>query len=104
MMPFLHKLPLSELQLSLLAIGLIAIVLVWGYNFWQERKHRKQAQRIFRAEQSDVLMLKPEGDTPEQSDANANANAIANANTTVSLPARCSGSRVDFRPLVAQVA
>jgi len=71
MMSFLHKLPLSELQLSLLAIGLIAIVVVWGYNFWQERKHRKQAQRIFSAEQSDVLMLKQEGDAPEQSDTNA---------------------------------
>jgi FtsZ-interacting cell division protein ZipA len=71
MMSFLHKLPLSELQLSLLAIGLIAIVVVWGYNFWQERKHRKQAQRIFSAEQSDVLMLKQEGDAPEQHDTNA---------------------------------
>lgn len=56
MMKLLHGLPLNELQLSLLGAGLLAVVVVWGYNLWQERKHRKLAQQIFRGEQSDVLM------------------------------------------------
>ena len=47
---------ISELQISLIALGLVAVAGVWGYNVWQERKHRKLAQTVFRGEQSDVLM------------------------------------------------
>ncbi len=46
----------NELQLTLLGAGLIAVAGVWGYNLWQERKHRQLAQRVFRGAQSDVLM------------------------------------------------
>lgn len=56
MMKSLHELPLNELQLSLLGVGLLAVIIVWGVNLWQERTHRKLAQQIFRGEQSDVLM------------------------------------------------
>lgn len=50
---------ISELQLSLIVIGVLSVGGVWGYNFWQERKHRKLAQKAFRGEQRDVLMHEP---------------------------------------------
>ncbi len=48
--------PLSDLQASLLAAGALAVAGVWGYNLWQERKHRQLAERVFRGQQADVLM------------------------------------------------
>jgi FtsZ-interacting cell division protein ZipA len=59
MMKLLHELPLNELQFSLLGVGLLAVAVVWGYNLWQERKHRKLAQQVFCSEQNDVLMAVP---------------------------------------------
>lgn len=53
---------ISELQLSLLAIGVLSVGGVWGYNVWQERKHRKAAQEVFRGEQRDVLMRQAPAD------------------------------------------
>ncbi|MBV2234142.1 MAG: cell division protein ZipA C-terminal FtsZ-binding domain-containing protein [Sterolibacterium sp.] len=47
---------ISELQLSLIVIGVLSVAAVWGYNLWQERKHRQLAQKVFRGEQRDVLM------------------------------------------------
>lgn len=54
---------LSELQLSLIGAGLVAVAGVWGYNAWQEYRQRKLAQRIFGNDRSaDVLM---QGETAE---------------------------------------
>jgi len=48
---------LSELQLSLIGAGLVAVAGVWGYNAWQEYRQRKLAQRIFGNDRTaDVLM------------------------------------------------
>ncbi|MDD5176201.1 MAG: cell division protein ZipA C-terminal FtsZ-binding domain-containing protein [Sterolibacterium sp.] len=55
-MPFGTLGTLSELQLSLIGTGLTAVAGVWGYNKWQEYQQRKLAQRVFHAEQADVLM------------------------------------------------
>ena len=46
----------SELQIALIGAGLAAVVLVVGYNKWQERKHRRDAERAFRSEHRDVLL------------------------------------------------
>lgn len=46
----------SELQVALVGAGAAAVAMVWGYNAWQERKHRKAAERIFKGEQGDVLV------------------------------------------------
>lgn len=51
----------SELQIALIGAGLAAVVLIVGYNKWQERKHRRQAERAFRSEHRDVL-LEPRAD------------------------------------------
>lgn len=56
---------MSDLQLALLAAGAAGVVAVWGYNKWQERQHRKLAEKIFKGGQPDVL-LKPE-DKPQES-------------------------------------
>lgn len=47
---------LSDLQISLLAAGVLSVLGVWIYNLWQERKHRQLAQSVFRSQQTDVLM------------------------------------------------
>ena len=47
---------ISELQMALIGAGGVAIAAVWGYNAWQDRQHRKVAERLFKGEQSDVLL------------------------------------------------
>lgn len=38
---------LSELHLALIGAGAAGVLMVWGYNVWQDRQHRKTAERIF---------------------------------------------------------
>jgi len=47
---------ISELQIALFGTGAAAVALVWGYNAWQERKHRKTADRIFKGHEGDALL------------------------------------------------
>ncbi len=47
---------MNELQLALIAAGVLAVVGVWGYNKWQERQHRRLAEKIFKGGQPDVLL------------------------------------------------
>ena len=47
---------MSELQLSLLGIGMVVIVGVVAYNWWQERGYRKLAQQRFQSQHDDVLL------------------------------------------------
>lgn len=47
---------MSDLQLSLIVIGAAAVGAVFAYNKWQESKHRKLSERIFRTEHADVLL------------------------------------------------
>lgn len=58
---------ISELQIALIGAGAIGVAIVWGYNVWQDRQHRKTADRIFNGEQDDAL-LGPEADAaaPEE--------------------------------------
>lgn len=46
----------SELQIALIGAGIAAVVLIVGYNKWQERKHRRQAEQAFKSEHRDVLL------------------------------------------------
>jgi hypothetical protein len=57
---------ISELQLALIGAGVAAVALVWGYNLWQDRQHRKTADRIFKGGQADALLPedKEAGTTP----------------------------------------
>lgn len=47
---------MSELQISLLAIGLLIVVGVYGFNRFQERKYRRIAEKAFPAKPEDVLL------------------------------------------------
>lgn len=47
---------MSDLQLSLLGIGVLVIVGVIAYNWWQERGYRRMAQQRFHSQHDDVLL------------------------------------------------
>lgn len=47
---------ISELQIALIGAGAVAVGMVWGYNAWQDRKHRKAAEQIFKGGQDDALL------------------------------------------------
>lgn len=47
---------MTELQIAMAALGAAVIIAVLGYNKWQERKHRREAERAFRSEHDDVLL------------------------------------------------
>lgn len=48
--------PVGELQLALIGAGAVVVGLVWIYNLWQERQHKKLAEKIFKGAQPDVLL------------------------------------------------
>jgi len=47
---------ISELQIALIGAGAAGVALVWGYNVWQDRQHRKTADRIFKGGEGDALL------------------------------------------------
>ncbi len=47
---------MSDLQISLIALGAVAVLGIFGYNKWQERKERRFAETVFRSEHADVLL------------------------------------------------
>ena len=47
---------MSDLQISLLAIGACVIALVYLFNWWQERAFRRRAEAAFAREHDDVLL------------------------------------------------
>lgn len=47
---------ISELQVALIGAGAAGVALVWGYNVWQDRQHRKTADQIFKGGQDDALL------------------------------------------------
>ena len=53
---------MTELQMSMIGLGGAAIVGVLAYNKWQEYKHRKLADQLLSARQTDVLLDEPAPD------------------------------------------
>ncbi len=51
--------PMSDLQLWLLALGGVVILGVLAYNFWQERRARKHAEKSFGDALGDALFANP---------------------------------------------
>ncbi|MFA5242287.1 MAG: cell division protein ZipA C-terminal FtsZ-binding domain-containing protein [Sulfuricella sp.] len=47
---------MNELQVSLLAIGVVVIFAVLAFNRWQERKYRRQAEQRFTSRHDDILL------------------------------------------------
>src|SRR5205085_6575924 len=48
--------PMTDLQLGLLAIGVLAVIAVVVYNRWQERAARRDAEQAFASAHTDVLL------------------------------------------------
>jgi FtsZ-interacting cell division protein ZipA len=46
---------MSELQISLLVIGILVVLAVYGYGAWQQRKYRNRFGAAFRTTQGDAL-------------------------------------------------
>ncbi len=51
---------MTELQIGLIALGAVAVAGVFGYNKWQEGRHRKMAEAVLQPAHDDVLL----GDSP----------------------------------------
>ncbi|KAB2911568.1 MAG: cell division protein FtsZ [Dechloromonas sp.] len=47
---------MTELQMGLIGLGAAAVVGVFVYNKWQERRHRKLAERVLKPHHEDVLL------------------------------------------------
>ncbi|WP_018410660.1 cell division protein ZipA C-terminal FtsZ-binding domain-containing protein [Methyloversatilis thermotolerans] len=47
---------LTELQMGLIALGVVGVGAVIGYNMWQERRHRRTAERALGEARPDVLI------------------------------------------------
>ena len=52
---------MTELQMGLIGLGATAVVGVFGYNKWQEYRHRKLAEAVFTPHHEDILL----GDGPK---------------------------------------
>ncbi|MCB1891999.1 MAG: ZipA [Rhodocyclaceae bacterium] len=61
---------MSDLQLSLIGLGVALVAGVFAYNKWQERKHRKMAESVFRGNHPDVLLGRKQSD-PAENDGSA---------------------------------
>lgn len=53
---------MTELQIGLIGLGATAVVGIFGYNKWQEYRHRKVAESVLKPEHDDVLL----GDGPKK--------------------------------------
>jgi hypothetical protein len=73
---------MSDLQLGLVAVGILVVALVLGYNALQERRARRDAERAFGSQHADVLMeggglrQEPRLDTPARRGAAHDAAAL----------------------------
>lgn len=56
---------MSELQISLLAIGIVVVLAMYAYSVWQQRQYQRKFGASFRAERADALYQHE----PEKSDA-----------------------------------
>jgi ZipA, C-terminal FtsZ-binding domain len=50
------EVPMSELQISLLVIGVFVVLAVFGYNGWQQRQYRRRFGAAFRQQGEDALI------------------------------------------------
>lgn len=56
---------MSELQISLLAIGVIVVIAVYAYSFWQQRQYRRQFGAAFQPKREDALYHNTVEHTPQ---------------------------------------
>lgn len=47
---------MSDLQIGLIALGVLLILLVLGFNWWQDRRVRRRMQAHFPSTEQDPLL------------------------------------------------
>ena len=86
---------MTELQMGLIGLGATAVVGVVAYNKWQERQHRKLAEKMLNTQHEDVLLdaaaSAPSADAFVENEAEAFAVSPESAN----LPAQAAGERIE---------
>ncbi|MGH8600576.1 MAG: hypothetical protein ACRET1_07920, partial [Burkholderiales bacterium] len=55
---------MSDLQLSLVIIGIVVIAGVWSFNWYQERRYRRRVEEAFETPRDDVLLDGHEAEPP----------------------------------------
>lgn len=55
---------MSELQISLLAIGIVVVIAVYAYSFWQQRQYRRHFGSAFQPRREDALYHNTARHTP----------------------------------------
>ena len=86
---------MTELQIGLIALGASAVVGVFGYNKWQENKHRKMAEAVLQPDHDDVLL----GDAPRVAPAFAPASKRSEPEMSADSPVAELNQRVE--PVIA---
>jgi len=59
---------MSELQISLLGIGIAVVLAVYGYSWWQQRQHRRKFGAAFRHGREDALYRPAAEKMPDEAD------------------------------------
>ena len=61
---------MNELQLGLIVFGGVGVAGLYGYNKWQEHKHRKVAEQVLQRDHADVLLARrcPASELPDDED------------------------------------
>lgn len=66
---------MSELQVSLLGIGAVVVIAVYGYSAWQQRQYRRKFSAAFRPHREDALYQAPSGAAEREVGAGAEVEA-----------------------------
>lgn len=99
---------MSDLQISLLAIGVCVVAGVYAFNIWQERQFRRRSEQAFEREHDDVLMPKPApasapDDTPVVARIEPTLETPPPAEPVVRLPAAKARAAVMIDPVIDYV-
>ena len=103
---------MSELQLGLAAVGVIVVLGIFGYNKWQERHARRDADARFKSDHDDVLLdatkvaakvaPKPELRAEPRLEPRLNATTPADEVLPMPVQARLSTATLDASPLTGE--
>jgi hypothetical protein len=95
---------ISELEIALIGAGVTGVAMVWVYNIWQDRKHRKAADRIFKGGEGDALLAGEPGQKLEPGvaamadESDAAADLAAASDETGAMAAAASAPEAEPEP------
>jgi FtsZ-interacting cell division protein ZipA len=92
---------MSELQIALIGLGVLLVVAVWGYNFWQERKQQRAVEAAFPTAQPDVLMAGRAEPNAQRNAPQMDASAVLREPTFGENAPAAAPPVEDSRPVVA---